>query len=224
MPTRSTLITAAVALAAAACGESQGPGFQPLLTQGPHLLRWASGSAPQLYAVGGVSGRGAGGGLLRAGPGELSLDANTVTFWAVRGQERSVQIHYRSGSDQTHPFLQLTISDPTYVPGVGELAVGDSVLISVTVDPQNIEVSFEPTGMQFGEPAQFQLWYAGADGDLNGDGTVDGSDACIESQLLGLWYREGPVDPWTSIPAVQSLADKSFLSALRHFSEYAVSW
>jgi len=85
-------------------------------------------------------------------------------------------------------------------------------------------VSLEPTGLLFGEPAQLQLSYGGADGDLNGDGVVDGSDAYIESQLLGLWYREGTDSTWEPIPAVQSLADKAFTSLLPHFCEYAVSW
>ncbi len=225
MSMRPTLISVALALVAAGCSESNGPGFQQPLTQAPHFLRWASGSPPQLVAFGGLSGQGIGGGVLRAsGTDGLSLDQNTVTFWAVRGQERWVQINYRSGSDDTQPFLRLTTVDPAYVPGLGELAVGDSVLISVTVDPQTIKVSLEPTGLQFGEPAQFHMWYGGAGGDLNGDGVVDGTDAYIETLLLGMWYREGLVDPWTRISAVQSLADKSFISTLQHFSEYAVSW
>jgi hypothetical protein len=46
-----------------------------------------------------------------------------------------------------------------------------------------------------------------------------------------LWYREGADSAWTQIPASQSLTDQSFVTALRHFcdfevsfSEYAVSW
>lgn len=222
---RPTLILVALAFVAAGCSESNGPGLQPPLTQGPHFLRWAGGSPPRFIAVGGLSGQGNGGGVFRGtGPDWLSLDQNTVTFWAVRGQERSVQINYRSGSDDTQPFLRLTTVDPAYVPGLGDLAVGDSVLISVTVDPQNIKVSLEPTGLRFGEPAQFHMWYGGANGDLNGDGVVDGSDEYVESQLLGMWYREDLVDPWTRISAAQSLSDKSFTVTLQHFSEYAVSW
>src|SRR6266478_3363175 len=49
-------------------------------------------------------------------------------------------------------------------------------------------------------------------------------DRYIESQLLGLWYREGTNGVWEPIPAVQELAGKSFVSALPHFCEYAISW
>jgi len=53
---------------------------------------------------------------------------------------------------------------------------------------------------------------------------VDDTDSYIESQLLGLWYREGTDGVWERIPAVQAPPDKSFVSALPHFSEYAVCW
>jgi len=70
----------------------------------------------------------------------LSLDQYAVSFWAVRGESRSVQINYSSSIDNdVHPFLLLTTTDPQFVPGVGELAMGDSVLITVTVDVRDDE-------------------------------------------------------------------------------------
>jgi hypothetical protein len=158
-------------------------------------------------------------GILQSPP--LSLDQYSVSFWAVRGEARSVQINYRDVAGGTaHPFLLLTTTDPAIVPGRGELALGDSVLVTVSLDTIHLGVSLEPTGLQFGVPAQMQIWYGGAGGDLNGDGLADSTDAYVEKQLLGLWYREGSVDPWTPVPATQSLADKSFTSELPHFSEY----
>jgi hypothetical protein len=109
------------------------------------------------------------------------------------------------------------------VPGVGELAMGDSVLITVTVDTTKIGVSLEPSGLQFGEPAEFKLWYGGAGGDLDGDGVVNAADAEIEAKLLGLWYREDSSDPWSQVAASHSLEDKSFTYGLPHFCEYAVA-
>ena len=198
---------------------------QPLPpSQAPHFVRWAGSSPPQFTSIGALSSPVRRGSLL-ASSLSLSLDQYSVAFWAVRGQQRSVQINYLSSTGGTSsPFLRLTTTDPAYVPGIGDLAPGDSVLITVSVDPNNIKVSLEPTGLLFGEPGQLQISYCGAGGDLNGDGVVDGADAYIESQLLGLWYREGQDSAWTRIPAAQSLSDQSFTSALPHFSEYAVSW
>jgi hypothetical protein len=153
----------------------------------------------------------------------VALGQYQATFWAKRGQARSVQINY-AGNGGTAPFLSLTISDPTYVPGRGNLAVGDSVLVTATVDPNAITVSLEPHQMQFGTPAQLKIWYAGAGGDLNGDGVVDGNDNYIESQLLGMWYQADPTAPWTPLAANRSLTEKSFTAALQHFSGYAISW
>ena len=223
---RRSLIPLALALFAAQCtngphptavGQSAAPAL--------HFLRWAGGAAPQFGATGALAGPSGGGALrasLAAGP---HLDRYTASFWAVRGETRSLQINYLSATgDTSSAFLRLTTTDPAYVPGLGDLAPGDSVLITVTIDPDNIKVSLEPTGLLFGEPGQLQISYGGADGDLNGDGVVDETDAYIESQLLGLWYREGTDGVWEQIPAVQVASDKSFISALPHFSEYAVSW
>jgi len=224
---RRSLIPLALALFAARCSDS-GPhptALQPP-SAAPHFLRWAGTSQPQFSASGAISRQvGTGGFLADLSGGGLSLDQYTAAFWAVRGEQRSVQINYLSSTgDTSAQFLRLVTSDPAYVPGLGDLTPGDSVLITVTIDPVTIKVSLEPTGLLFGEPAQLQLSYGGADGDLNGDGVVDGSDAYIESQLLGLWYREGTDSTWEPIPAVQSLADKAFTSLLPHFCEYAVSW
>jgi hypothetical protein len=220
------LVTLGLAVLAAGCADHTGlqqPDAQFPIAQGPHLLRWAGSATPRFTASGPLAERGIPG-LLPSGPAGLGLHAYTATFWAVRGQERAVEISYQSSNDTTYPFLRFTVSDPSYVPGVGELAIGDSVLISVTVDGEDIEVSLEPTGLQFGTPAEMQIWYGGANGDLNGDGLVDDDDAYIEQQLLGMWYRESVLDGWTRIPAFQMLSDKSFTSRLEHFSQYAVSW
>lgn len=235
MSVRRSLIPLALALFAAGCSDEIGPlptSVQQPLAPAPHFLRWAGSSPPQFSASGALSSGGgalSGGvdnGVLRASPtGGLSLEQYTASFWAVRGQERSVQINYLSSTGNTSsPFLRLVTADPAYVPGWGNLAPGDSVLITVTIDPYNIKVSLEPTGLLFDNPAQLQISYGGAGGDLNRDGVVDATDAYIESQLLGLWYREGAGNVWTQISAARSLSDKSFTSALPHFSEYAVSW
>src|SRR5207247_10564708 len=102
----------------------------------PQSLRWAE---PTQFTAR-IASRARRSGTMALTP-PLSLDQYQVSFWAVRGESRSVQINYSSSSDnQTHPFLLLTTTDPQFVPGVGELAMGDSLLITVTVDTSTIGV------------------------------------------------------------------------------------
>jgi hypothetical protein len=109
--------------------------------------------------------------------------------------------------------LLLTTTDPQFVPGIGELAMGDSVLITVRVDTRKLKVSLEPTGLQFGAPATLTLWYGGAAKD-NGDPVPDDS--------LAMFYREDHKHPWIELNATQSVVQKSFTYNIPHFSDYAI--
>lgn len=216
---RRALIAFTVALSVASCADQPTAVHAPAA---PQFLKW-SGTTPAFSARTDARKRAPGTMALTLTP-PLSLDEYTVSFWAVRGESRSVQINYSSSIDnESHPFLVLTTTEPQFAPGVGELAVGDSVLITVIVDTTKIGVRLEPSGLQFGAPADMKIWYGGASGDLNGDGVADSVDVAIEQQLLGLWYREDDSNPWTQLAATQSLADKSFSYGLAHFSEYAVA-
>jgi hypothetical protein len=215
---RRSLLVFALALLSARCADQPTAVKAPA---GPQFLRW--GSLPQ-FSARTEDPRARRSGAMALTP-PLSLDQYQISFWAVRGESRSVQINYSSSIDsETHPFLVLTTTDPQFVPGVGELAVGDSVLITVTVDTGRIGVRLEPSGLQFGEPAQLKMWYGGASGDLNGDGVADSTDGQIEAQLLGLWYREAQDDPWTKLSASQSVEEKSFTYTLPHFCEYDIAF
>ena len=211
---RRFVLVSALALSVARCAD-QPTAVRP--PSGPQFLRWSA--TPEFTS----QTRARRSGAMALTP-PVSLDNYSVSFWAVRGESRSIQINYSSSIDNgTHPFLNLTTTDPTFVPGVGELALGDSVLITVTVDTTEIGVTFEPTGLQFGTPSEMKLFYGGASGDLNGDGIADATDAQLEQQLLGLWYREYSNDAWTPVAASLSTAEKSFTYALPHFCRYAVA-
>jgi hypothetical protein len=208
---RRSLIVAALAISVARCTD-QSTAPHPAAFQ---LLDWAdttalfSASASQPSAPGVAA-------TYMGPPAPLELDKKRVTFWAVRGASRSVQINYRGKRDsEPHPFLLLTTTDPQFVPGLGELAVGDSVLVTVTVDTRKLKVSLEPTGLQFGAPATLTLWYTGAADDPKIGDAPDDS--------LGLFYRENHKDPWVQIAATQSREQKSFTSNIPHFSFYAVA-
>src|SRR6266566_4441236 len=166
---RRSILVFALALTVARCADQPTAVKAPA---GPQFLRWAE--TPQ-FSARTTDPRARRSGAMALTP-PLSLEQYAVSFWAVRGESRSVQINYRSSIDNNvHPFLQL------------------------------------------------KIWYDGAGGDLNGDGVADSTDAAIEAQVLGLWYREKDSDPWTKLGASQSLDEKSFTYALPHFCEYDVA-
>jgi len=156
MSVRRFVLAFALVLGTAHCADHPAA-VQPSFDPAPHFLRWRGRAAPQFKATAFSASRAA----------PLSLDQYTVSFWAVRGQERSAGFNYRDALGETsHPFLIVTISDPVALQD-STFAEGDSVLVTVTIDTTKVGVTFEPAGLQFGELAYLQLWYGGADGDLN---------------------------------------------------------
>jgi hypothetical protein len=222
MQARRSLIVAALAIAIASCKD------QPMAIQPaePEFLDWA---ATPLFSTNASSATVSDAGTETIYLGHrhhVNLEQTRVSFWAVRGQSRSVQINYKSRRNaEPRPFLLLTTTDPRFVPDLGELAVGDSVLITVKVNTRKLLVSLEPTGLQFGEPGQLTIWYRDARGARGEQDDHDQSSANdeIDDSDLALYYREDQKHPWSQLAATQSIADKSFTYAIPHFSDYAVA-
>lgn len=219
---RRSLALAALAISVASCTD-QPTAVRPAE---PELLDW---SATPLFntAASSATVSETGPGTIYLGPRDnVNLEQTRVSFWAVRGQSRSVQINYKTRRDEEpRPFLLLTTTDPRLVPGIGELAMGDSVLITVKVNEKKLLVSLEPTGLQFGDPGQLTIWYSGAGRGRDNDDPApyDAPDEIIDDTDLALFYREDHKHPWSQLSARQSFVDQSFTYAIPHFSDYAVA-
>lgn len=204
----------------AACSEGIGPPPAPELRH----LRWSPTIEPPSFAVVGgqpvVRGPNTAAGL-SASP---ILDTYQTSFWAHRGRDEAVEIRYRAPDGTWQPFARLSIpASGLYRRPDGQLfGDGDSVLIAVTLDPKLITVEFQPTGLVFSSsaPAQFNLWYTGADPDLDANGTLNGVDEQIRRTKLTVWVQESASEPWARVSAQHSLDDKLFTAGLRHFSKY----
>lgn len=221
-----TMLGASVMLGA--CAESTGPPLDEVADRALHHLRWEQTEAPlRFIATWEFGGEGPvlAPGLVSSG---VELAQYEATFWAVSGERRGIQIDYAADGGNSGAFLAFTVDKHSLLlrPDGTPFASGDSVAITVTVDSAEFVVRFEPTGLVFSDtkPAVLQIWYDGADDDLNGDGAVDGEDDRIEQDLLGVWYQGQTDDPWTSMGTVHSVNDKWFEVDLLHFSGYAVSW
>ncbi|MDH3455500.1 MAG: hypothetical protein OER90_01545 [Gemmatimonadota bacterium] len=175
--------------------------------------------------------------------GTMPIETFQVSFWAVKGQTRSVQINYldsacESGTTYYYdngyretalcPYLHFEVRDGSLLarPDGSPIAEGDSVLITVSVDSTQILAHMAPSGLQFdhSDPPVVEMWYAGADHDFNGDGVVDGEDEYIQNNLLGLFTQQGSFDPWTILSSRHSTSMEKFKAFLGHFSGFAVAY
>ena len=229
----------AVGLISTACSDTSGPGLLaddlPVADGSMHQhLRWATPpSADQFSAVAN----------LPEGSIELTRHQNpmtsfdgewfdwdgedvfSVSFYAVRGEEREINVELDTDTE-TLKFLELEITEPTYRPDGSPIAVGDSVLITVTIDPTSLAVDLQPSGIQFGSnyPTELELSYKAAGMDLNADGAVSKVDYYIKNNLLGVWMQEHAGDPWVFMLGDHDPDAREFEVLLEHFSGYAVSW
>jgi hypothetical protein len=167
----------------------------------------------------------------RASPsasGMPPLETYEIAFWAVSGETATANIDYLTESNEAAPFLAITVpaNGLDRRPDGTSIAAGDSVLITISIDATQMLVRFSPSGLVFNPsaPAQLELVYSGAQGDLDGDGDVDADDSVIEQTELGLWFQQDVGDLWYSITSLHEPANEWFKTNLYHFSGYVVSW
>jgi hypothetical protein len=190
----------AASIAVGACG-SDTTGPQPGDTVGPNALHIARQAA--------------------AAP---VLQAYSASFWAVRGQSRTLEIDYVDAED----FFRLDIPGDALLrrPDGSTILPGDSVLITVTIDSARVLFQFEPSGLVFdpNHPAKLRIDYGRADDDLDEDGDVDAGDDAIENTWLGVWRQGNTGANWVRLGTIHSSSLEEFEADLIGFSNYAMGW
>jgi len=144
------------------------------------------------------------------------LETYETSFWAKRGESREAVVFYLGDNpDETSPFLKFHVPSNALLlrPDGTPFATGDSVLISLSIDPSEIVVEFGPAGLVFDEdsPAELDVWYGGADDEASQD-------------QLGLWHQQEAEELWFPIVSHHDLVQRWFRTHVFHFSTYAVSW
>jgi hypothetical protein len=156
------------------------------------------------------------------------IDTTEVSFWAVRGQEREVQIRYfYEGTNSFSKCMRFVVPANALSrrPDGSAIAPGDSVRITIRMpDPTRLGFEFDPAGLQFdpAHPATVEVVYRYADRDFNGDGVVDATDDALAARL-GFWRQERPGEPWTRIETTRLEDVAEARATIAGFTKYALA-
>ncbi|TFG65825.1 MAG: hypothetical protein E4H28_03380 [Gemmatimonadales bacterium] len=161
--------------------------------------------------------------------GAPPLATSDTSFVATKGVRSEVLLRYAPvpPDDTGDQFLELRIEDQSLLrypighPRAGALFVdGDTVTISISIDPATLSATLLPSGLQFDplNPAELELRYQNADPDFDGDGD---DDPDLEDDI-DLWRQENPGDPWERVGTLQDFSLDRVRADLTEFSRYAL--
>ena len=187
-----------------ACSDTSAPVATPVPASQLHIVAQGA-SAPPLYA-------------------------DSVSFYAVWGQDREVRMYYQGATPGVRGDEMLRFK----VPGDGLLRrpdgtafqPGDSILIAVkAIDPAKFLFDFQPTGLEFSPDhrAELTLQYHNDEHDYNSDGRVDTTDARIQGQL-DVWQRQPPDTLWHPLGASNYESYEELDVKIPHFTDHAIAW
>lgn len=167
--------------------------------------------------------------FVNAASGAPTIANPVIAFWAKKGDASEVFMYYHAlpGATDSSDFLRFRVRKKSLVnfPNGQPMAKGDSVLITITlVDPANLIVEFQPSGLTFSasDPAALRLSYLEADHDFNHDGVINGTDSQIERQLK-LW-RLHPPNPWTPQTSALNRTLDEVETTVPNFTSYAIAY
>lgn len=127
------------------------------------------------------------------------LETTDTSFWAVRGENRQLEIRFagQGGPGTGSRFLRFEVDNDALLrrPDGTPFAPGDSVLIRVSIETSRFLASFEPSGLEFdpGEPAELEIDYELAEDDFLGERELE----------IDLWRQERASEPWERIGSLQ---------------------
>lgn len=157
------------------------------------------------------------------------LSDTVVSFWAVKGDSREVEIRYESTPDAPYGgvCLEFEVDGDALLrrPDGTLFQRGDSVRITIrVVDPGRFDFEFSPAGLEFdpNQPAELKVDYRWADRDFDGDGEVDADDERIEGSA-GFWRQERAGELWQRVGTVRIKEQMRMEADVAGFTRFAVA-
>ena len=169
--------------------------------------------------------------FLRSATG-TSLSKDSVSFWAVKGQDREVAMYYRPNPGRTDSvrFLRFRVRNESLLkrPDGTAFANGDSVRITIRIkDFSKLVTEFAPSGLTFSDlrPAELRLDFRNCDQDFNRDGAVNATDTSL-IPTFAIWKQEAVGQPWFKLTsAVEIDANLSEVKAdVLSFTNHAIAY
>ena len=161
-----------------------------------------------------------------------ALRTDSVSFWAVKGQDREVAMYYRPNAGRTDSvrFLRFRVRNETLLkrPDGTAFAAGDSVKITIRMrDFSKLITEFSPSGLTFSalRPAELRLDFKNSDQDFDHDGVVDATDSNLVP-TFAIWKQEAVGQPWFKLTsAVEVSGDLSEVKAdVLSFTNHAIAY
>jgi hypothetical protein len=167
-------------------------------------------------------------------PTAPALTADSVSFYAVRGQDRNVEIYFDSAGAQTDRLLRFDVPKDALrrLPNGQRIRGGDSVLITVRVkDPGSLQFDFSPSGLLFDHdhPAELTIGYGRALNAVTAASTLLSSrgrhdDGLRTESDLSIWLQEDDASPFFRVTTTVDLQSRELRAGIPGFSKYAVAY
>ena len=162
--------------------------------------------------------------FLRLSASAPAIQATTVSFYAKKGEDREVRVHFQNGED----YLRFRVFGNSLAqrPDGSAFATGDSIQITITItDPTKLVADFQPAGLKFStaNPARLQFEFGECDKDLNGDGVVNAADAALVP-LISTWRQETANAPWVKVSSVVEVQINEVQADITGFTGYALAY
>jgi hypothetical protein len=160
------------------------------------------------------------------------LRQDSVSFWAVRGQNREAEMYYRPRGTSTDSvrFLRFRVRQEALLrrPDGTPFANGDSIRITIRIlDFSKLITEFSPSGLVFSElrPAELRLDFGNCDRDYNRDGVVNTTDTSLVPSFA-IWKQEAVGQPWFKLTsAVEVSGNLSEVKAdITSFTNHAIAF
>lgn len=146
------------------------------------------------------------------------LETTDTSFWAVKGEERELEIRFegQGGPGTGSKFFRFKVPENALLsrPDGTLFQAGDSVEIHVSVDPGLYRINFEPAGLRFdpSEPAELEIDYGETENDF-----------LLREGEFDAWRQEVSNQPWELISSLQMEELDEIEVDILGFTRYALA-